>query len=191
MAPSDLGQVKVLGDVVTARCGVALVVDLEHRDVCHKPRGNHAVPVFLTRLEEEAVAGTDDLDGVALRRWGVCFGALLCLVLLATLAVISLQAKDAEKMALRPVQLDMTFASMGGEGPIAYEVLLHAAAVGKPSHFARQDALEETWRVVQPLIDAPPPVEAYEPGTWGPSSADDLVRDHGGWRQPWLPEAVT
>jgi glucose-6-phosphate 1-dehydrogenase len=40
---------------------------------------------------------------------------------------------------------------------------------GDPSHFARQDAVEETWRVVQPLIDSPPPVEIYEPGTWGPT----------------------
>ena len=55
------------------------------------------------------------------------------------------------------------------------------------SHFARQDAVEETWRVVQPLIDSPPPVEVYEPGTWGPASADELTRDYGGWRNPWLP----
>ena len=55
------------------------------------------------------------------------------------------------------------------------------------SSFARQDAVEETWRVVQPLLDSPPPVEVYEPGTWGPASADELTRDHGGWRNPWLP----
>jgi glucose-6-phosphate 1-dehydrogenase len=102
-------------------------------------------------------------------------------------ARLRLQAKDAEKPALRPVQLDMTFASMGGEGPIAYEVLLHAAMMGDSSHFSRQDALEETWRVVQPLLDAPPPVEVYEPGSWGPMAADDLVRAHGGWHDPWLP----
>ena len=58
---------------------------------------------------------------------------------------------------------------------------------GDSSHFARQDAVEETWRVVQPLIDSPPPVEIYEPGTWGPASADELTRDYGGWRNPWLP----
>ena len=40
---------------------------------------------------------------------------------------------------------------MGGEGPTPYEVLLDAAMRGDPSHFARQDAVEETWRVVQPL----------------------------------------
>ena len=102
-------------------------------------------------------------------------------------ARLRMQAKDAEKAALRSVQLDMEFASMGGEGPTPYEVLLEAAMLGNPSSFARQDAVEETWRVVQPLLDSTPPVEVYEPGTWGPASADELTRDHGGWRNPWLP----
>jgi glucose-6-phosphate 1-dehydrogenase len=102
-------------------------------------------------------------------------------------ARLRMQAKDAEKHALRSVQLDMEFASMGGEGPTPYEVLLEAAMHGNPSSFARQDAVEETWRVVQPLLDSPPPVDVYEPGTWGPAAAAELVRGHGGWRDPWLP----
>jgi glucose-6-phosphate 1-dehydrogenase len=102
-------------------------------------------------------------------------------------ARLRMQAKDAEKHALRAVQLDMEFASMGGEGPTPYEVLLEAAMRGNASSFARQDAVEETWRVVQPLLDSPPPVEVYEPGTWGPASGDELTRDYGGWRNPWLP----
>jgi glucose-6-phosphate 1-dehydrogenase len=102
-------------------------------------------------------------------------------------ARLRMQAKDAHEPALRSVQLDMEFAEFGGEGPIAYEVLLDAAMRGESSHFARQDAVEETWRVVQPLIDSPSPVETYEPGTWGPASADELTRHYGGWRSPWLP----
>jgi len=102
-------------------------------------------------------------------------------------ARMRMQAKDADGPGLRPVQLDMEFTSFGGEGPTPYEVLLDAAMRGDSTHFARQDAVEETWRVVQPLIDSPPPVEEYEPGTWGPASSDELVRDHGGWRSPWLP----
>jgi len=102
-------------------------------------------------------------------------------------ARLRMQAKDAEKAALRSVQLDMEFAAFGGEGPTPYEVLLDAAMHGNTSNFARQDAVEETWRVVQPLIDSPPPVEVYEPGTWGPAAADELTRDYGGWRSPWLP----
>ena len=103
-------------------------------------------------------------------------------------ARIRMQAKAPDGPALRSVQLEMEFEEFGGEGPIAYEVLLKAALDGDSSHFARQDALEETWRVVQPLIDSPPPVEVYEKGTWGPASANELVRDHGGWHDPWLPE---
>jgi len=102
-------------------------------------------------------------------------------------ARLSMQAKTAEgEMGIRPVNLDMEFASMGGEGPTAYEVLLHAALIGDASHFARQDALEETWRVMQPLLDAPPPVEFYGKGTWGPKSADRLVHEYPGWDDPWL-----
>jgi glucose-6-phosphate 1-dehydrogenase len=40
---------------------------------------------------------------------------------------------------------------------------------------------------MQPLLDAPPPVHTYAPGSWGPSAADDVVAGFGGWRKPWLP----
>jgi glucose-6-phosphate 1-dehydrogenase len=103
-------------------------------------------------------------------------------------ARLRLQAKRAEVFASHPIHLDMTFATMGGEGPTAYEVLLHAALVGDASHFARQDSLDETWRVLQPLLDAPPPVEPYAQSSWGPGAADHVVAGFGGWHTPWLPE---
>ena len=62
----------------------------------------------------------------------------------------------------------MEFAEEGGEGPTPYEVLLHAAMVGDSTRFTRQDGVEETWRIMQPLLDAPPPVHPYAPGSWGP-----------------------
>jgi glucose-6-phosphate 1-dehydrogenase len=101
-------------------------------------------------------------------------------------ARLTLQAKAADGLGLRPVELDMTFGSMGGEGPTAYEVLLHAAMVGDATHFPHEDAVEETWRVVQPLLDAPPAVEVYRQGSWGPTAADRLVSSVGGWHDPWL-----
>ena len=67
-----------------------------------------------------------------------------------------------------PIDLDMEFAEEGGEGPTPYEVLLHAAMVGDSTRFTRQDGVEEQWRMMQPLLDAPPPVHAYAPGSWGP-----------------------
>jgi glucose-6-phosphate 1-dehydrogenase len=84
-----------------------------------------------------------------------------------------------------PIELDMEFEHEGGEGPTPYEVLLHAALEGETMRFTRQDAVEETWRVMQPLLDAPPPVHAYAPGSWGPKEADELVAGHGRWHEPW------
>ncbi len=84
------------------------------------------------------------------------------------------------------VELDMEFAAAGGEGPTPYEVLLHAAIVGQSTRFTRQDSVEEEWRVMQPLLDAPPPVHSYAPGSWGPGAADALVAERGGWRGPWI-----
>ncbi len=100
-------------------------------------------------------------------------------------ARLRLQAKGAEGAGLRTIHLDMDFADEGGEGHTPYEELLHAAMRGDMSHFAREDSVEETWRIVQPLLDAPPPVEVYEQGTWGPESADRLPAGYGGWHTPW------
>ncbi len=102
-------------------------------------------------------------------------------------ASLRLQAKKADAQALRSIHLDMDFAEEGGEGPTPYEELLHAAMCGDRSHFARQDSVEETWRIMQPLLDTPPAVEVYEPGSWGPDSSNRLVAHLGGWHDPWLP----
>lgn len=101
-------------------------------------------------------------------------------------ASLDLVGKAADGVGFRDIHLDMGFAAEGGEGPTPYEVLLTAAMAGDPGDFARQDAVEETWRVVQPLLDNPPPVVGYEQGSWGPTEADALARFYGGWRVPWL-----
>ena len=85
-----------------------------------------------------------------------------------------------------PITLDMEFAAEGGEGATPYEVLLHAALVGDSTRFTRQDSVEEAWRVMQPLMDAPPPVQPYAPGSWGPEAAERLVTGHGRWHGPWI-----
>jgi glucose-6-phosphate 1-dehydrogenase len=97
-----------------------------------------------------------------------------------------LTAHRADAKAAEAVTLDMEFAEEGGEGPTPYEVLLDAAMVGQSVRFTRQDGVEETWRIMQPLLDSPPPVEPYKPGTWGPKAADKLVAGHGKWHGPWL-----
>jgi glucose-6-phosphate 1-dehydrogenase len=84
------------------------------------------------------------------------------------------------------IELDMEFSEEGGEGATPYEVLLHAAMVGDHTRFTRQDGVEETWRIMQPLIDNPPPVESYAPGSWGPEGAEKLVAGFGRWHGPWI-----
>jgi glucose-6-phosphate 1-dehydrogenase len=86
-----------------------------------------------------------------------------------------------------PIELDMEFSQEGGEGATPYEVLLHAALVGDSTRFSRQDGIEETWRVMQPLLDAPPKVQPYAQGTWGPEAGDEVPAGFGGWKKPWLP----
>ena len=101
---------------------------------------------------------------------------------------IVLDAHRADRPAPAEIDFDMRFERQGGEDPTPYEVLLHAALIGDSSHFTREDSVEETWRVVQPLLDSPPPVHPYAKGSWGPSEADKLVASYGGWRSPWLPD---
>jgi glucose-6-phosphate 1-dehydrogenase len=95
-------------------------------------------------------------------------------------------AKRTREVNAGPIELDMEFAEEGGEAPTPYEVLLHAAMNGDSRRFTRQDGIEEAWRIMQPLLDDPPPVHSYKPGSWGPKEADALVAGHGRWRGPWI-----
>ena len=99
---------------------------------------------------------------------------------------ISLDALRADSPDPEEIDLDMEFGEEGGEGPTPYEVLLSAALRGDSSEFTRQDSVEETWRIVQPLLQHPPAPKPYVPGSWGPRAAEQLTRDYGGWRSPWL-----
>ena len=106
-------------------------------------------------------------------------------------ARLALVAQQAGAKGLRPLELDVDFATMGGEDPSPYEVLLPAAMAGDASLFARDDFVEESWRVLQPLLDTPPPVEVYKQGSWGPQPAEALVRGYVDWHDPWLPASAT
>ena len=99
---------------------------------------------------------------------------------------LRLGAFRADAAKAETITLDTEFAEEGGEGATPYEILLHAAIVGQGTRFTRQDGVEETWRIMQPLLDAPPPVHPYKPGTWGPKAADELVAGHERWYGPWL-----
>lgn len=92
------------------------------------------------------------------------------------------QAKrPGERLVSRPVPLSVEHGEAPDEGPDAYARLLGDALRGDPSLFARQDGVEEAWRIVQPVLDAPPPVEVYERGSWGPRSAGSVLLDGEVW----------
>jgi glucose-6-phosphate 1-dehydrogenase len=97
---------------------------------------------------------------------------------------IFVRAKTPGKEVSQPVSLDLDFAEELGEPPGPYERLLVDALRGDQTLFPRWEVIEETWRIVQPLLDAPTPIEPYERGSWGPASADAMAEAHGGWREP-------
>ena len=71
-----------------------------------------------------------------------------------------------------------------GDEMDAYERLLGDAMEGDATLFARQDAVETAWSIVEPILGDITPVSTYEPGTWGPGEADRLSSEVGGWHSP-------
>jgi glucose-6-phosphate 1-dehydrogenase len=70
----------------------------------------------------------------------------------------------------------------------AYERVLSDAMEGDSTLFARQDYVEEAWRIVDPMLNAETPVYPYQPGTWGPTDgvpAETMahVTPPGGWQE--------
>jgi glucose-6-phosphate 1-dehydrogenase len=88
-----------------------------------------------------------------------------------------------EKMIGEQVELVTSRHPPAGEAD-AYERLLTDAMAGDSSSFAREDYVEEAWRVVDPALKADTPIHEYEPGTWGPAEADRVVVPPGGWQNP-------
>src|SRR5262252_551379 len=103
-------------------------------------------------------------------------------------ADLVVQAKEpGPERSLRTIDLSLIFAAELADPPEPYERLLGDVLRGDSRLFVREDSEEETWRIVQPLLDAPPPVEPYARGSWGPAATNTLVTGHPRWREPWLP----
>jgi glucose-6-phosphate 1-dehydrogenase len=66
----------------------------------------------------------------------------------------------------------------------AYERVLGDAMAGDATLFAREDYVEEAWRIVDPVLKANTPIKEYDPKTWGPSDVDQSVAPVGGWQNP-------
>ncbi len=98
---------------------------------------------------------------------------------------LTVQAKSpGDQIDSQPVDLSVDFAAALGERKDAYERLLADAIAGNPRRFARQDVVEEAWRIVEPVIDLPSAVHVYEPGSWGPPQANALLQQGTYWHDP-------
>jgi glucose-6-phosphate 1-dehydrogenase len=71
-----------------------------------------------------------------------------------------------------------------------YERLLGDAIRGDAELFAREDAVEAAWRVVDPILRAVTPVHEYTPGTWAPPEAERIVARSAGWHNPTSQEDI-
>ncbi len=100
-------------------------------------------------------------------------------------AELCLLAKRGGQDRLHRVHLDLFFDEQIDNQPGPYERLLDDALHGRYDLFPDQDSVEQTWRIVQPLLDRPAQ-STYEPGSWGPEGVDEMLAGFGGWRQPWI-----
>ncbi len=80
-----------------------------------------------------------------------------------------------------PVDLEVADPCLSASTTEAYQVLLGDAMNGDLSRFARQDAVIEAWRIVEPAISDPPQCDIYYRGSQGPIRANALAQDLGGW----------
>jgi glucose-6-phosphate 1-dehydrogenase len=97
---------------------------------------------------------------------------------------VQAKAPGADAVA-QPIDLSVDFADALGERREAYDRLLDDALRGDARRFARVDAVEQAWRIVQPALDDPGPVHRYERGSWGPAEADLIFRKEGDtWHPP-------
>jgi glucose-6-phosphate 1-dehydrogenase len=85
-------------------------------------------------------------------------------------------------LALDVVPMDFSYGgSFRTQSAEAYERLLHDAMAGDQTLFLREDAVERSWEIVAPVLDASGMVHPYAAGTWGPSAADELIAPRA-WR---------
>jgi glucose-6-phosphate 1-dehydrogenase len=99
--------------------------------------------------------------------------------------VLDLHAKaPGDDLVTQPVALEVNYEQALGHREEAYQRLLEDAIVGDHRRFGRADAIEEQWRIVEPILADPPPVHLYDEGTMGPPEAEALARPFGGWVAP-------
>lgn len=96
-------------------------------------------------------------------------------------ALTWLHKVPGEYMVPEPITLAPPAALRGDVGPEPYELLIEEAMSGDPTLFAREDSIDESWRIVAPILRRYPEVIPYEKGSWGPIEARKLLRGAGAW----------
>jgi glucose-6-phosphate 1-dehydrogenase len=104
-----------------------------------------------------------------------------------TIALGATTMDEEERGVGQTVELLASHHPASGERD-AYERVLGDAMAGDSTLFAREDYVEEAWRIVDPVLKAGPEVLEYEPGTWGPREAEGTVAPPGGWSNPTVAE---
>ncbi|WP_208028761.1 glucose-6-phosphate dehydrogenase [Rhabdothermincola sediminis] len=104
-------------------------------------------------------------------------------------AVTMLQKVPGEQMTPRPITIAPPEQLWTDVGPEPYELLIEEAMAGDPTLFAREDSIEESWRIVEPILTHRPPTAVYPRGSWGPPAAEALVHGYGRW--PGEPPAAS
>jgi len=100
-----------------------------------------------------------------------------------TIAVGAQVKKPGEEMVSEPTELKLVH-NPDGEEMAPYERLLNDAMAGDGTLFAREDAVEEAWKIVEPILGDVTPIHEYDPGSWGPAETARLAEDVGGWHNP-------
>ncbi len=91
--------------------------------------------------------------------------------------------EESDPVAGRTVELTVTQDARAA-GMEAYERLLHDAMKGDATLFAREDSVEQAWRVVEPVLGTATPLFEYDPNTWGPAEAQQITAGHSPWHDP-------
>jgi glucose-6-phosphate 1-dehydrogenase len=86
------------------------------------------------------------------------------------------------EMRVQTHRMKFHYADVFGPLPDGYETLLEDVILGDPTLFVRADEVEESWKLYDPLLRAPPPLKFYPAGTWGPTEAQTLAKE---WGQRW------
>ncbi len=96
-------------------------------------------------------------------------------------ALTWLRKSPGDQMLAEPITLAPPPELRGDIGPEPYELLIEEAMAGDPTLFAREDSIEESWRIVEPILTDYPKASSTTGARWGPAAARELVRGHGLW----------